>query len=89
MTTPQDAIAARRKLTNKLIAGKAAARLAPFFYPKVVLIAGDGSLLIEPVAMPQVQIDRHRQGREPDEKRRNEQAEVHQRTRLRASRRSR
>ncbi|WP_421737104.1 nuclear transport factor 2 family protein [Caulobacter sp.] len=46
MTTPQDAIAARRKLTNKLIAGKVAARLAPFFDPKVVLIAGDGSLLM-------------------------------------------
>ena len=46
MTTPQDAIAARRKLTNKLIAGKAAARLAPFFYLTVVLIAGDGSLLM-------------------------------------------
>jgi hypothetical protein len=43
---PADAIAARRKLTNKLIAGKAAARLTPFFDPKVVLIAGDGSLLM-------------------------------------------
>jgi hypothetical protein len=46
MTSPADAIAARRKLTNKLIAGKAAARLAPFFDPKAVLIAGDGSLLM-------------------------------------------
>lgn len=46
MTTPADAIAARRKLTNRLIAGKAAARLLPFFDPKVVLIAGDGSLLM-------------------------------------------
>lgn len=46
MTTPQDAIAARRKLTNKLIAAKAAARLAPFFDPQVRLIAGDGSLLM-------------------------------------------
>jgi hypothetical protein len=46
MTTPQDAIAARRKLTNRLIAGKIASRLAPFFDPKVVLIAGDGSVLM-------------------------------------------
>jgi hypothetical protein len=46
MTTPADAIAARRKLTNKLIAAKAAARLKPFFDPRVTLIAGDGSVLM-------------------------------------------
>lgn len=46
MTTPQDAIAARRKLTNKLIAAKDAPRLRPFFDPRVTLIAGDGSLLL-------------------------------------------
>ena len=46
MTMPQDAIAARRKLTNKLIAARAAARLTPFFDPQVRLIAGDGSLLM-------------------------------------------
>ena len=46
MTTPQDAIAARRKLTNKLIAAKDAARLRPFFDPRMTLIAGDGSLLL-------------------------------------------
>jgi ketosteroid isomerase-like protein len=46
MTTPEDAIAARRKLTNKLIAAKDAARLRPFFDPRVTLIAGDGSLLL-------------------------------------------
>lgn len=46
MTTPADAIAARRKLTNKLIAAKDAARLRPFFDPRVTLIAGDGSLLL-------------------------------------------
>ena len=46
MTTPQDAIAARRKLTNKLILAKDAARLRPFFDPRVTLIAGDGSLLL-------------------------------------------
>jgi hypothetical protein len=45
MTTPADAIAARRKLTNKLIAAKVAARLAPFFDPAITLIAGDGSVL--------------------------------------------
>jgi hypothetical protein len=46
MTTPADAIAARRKLTNKLIAAKDAARLRPFFDPRITLIAGDGSLLL-------------------------------------------
>ena len=46
MTTPQDAIAARRKLTNRLIAGKDARRLAPFFSPDIKVIAGDGSLII-------------------------------------------
>ncbi|PTS84559.1 MULTISPECIES: nuclear transport factor 2 family protein [unclassified Caulobacter] len=46
MTEPADAIAARRKLTNKLIAGKVAARLTPFFDPRVTLIAGDGSVLM-------------------------------------------
>lgn len=46
MTKPEDAIAARRKLTNKLIAAKDAARLRPFFDPRVTLIAGDGSLLL-------------------------------------------
>lgn len=46
MTTPVDAIAARRKLTNKLIAAKDAARLRPFFDPRITLIAGDGSLLL-------------------------------------------
>ena len=46
MTSPADAIAARRKLTNKLIAAKDAARLRPFFDPRITLIAGDGSLLL-------------------------------------------
>ncbi|EJL31217.1 hypothetical protein PMI01_02881 [Caulobacter sp. AP07] len=46
MTTPQDAIAARRKLTNRLIAGKDARRLAPFFSPDIKVIAGDGSLIL-------------------------------------------
>ena len=43
---PESAITARRKLTNKLIAAKDAARLRPFFDPPVNLIAGDGSLLL-------------------------------------------
>lgn len=46
MTTPQDAIAARRKLTNKLIAGKDARRLAPFLAPDIKVIVGDGALIL-------------------------------------------
>ncbi len=46
MTTPEDSIRARRRLTNRLIAGKDAARLAPFFDPGVTLIVGDGSLIV-------------------------------------------
>jgi len=46
MTTPQDAIAARRKLTNRLIASKDARRLTPFFSPDIKVIAGDGSLIL-------------------------------------------
>jgi ketosteroid isomerase-like protein len=46
MTIPADAIAARRKLTNRLIAGKDARRLAPFFAPDTKVIVGDGSLLM-------------------------------------------
>jgi len=42
----EDAIRARRKLTNKLIASKEAARLRPFFDPGVILIAGDGSRMV-------------------------------------------
>ena len=46
MTTPQDAIRARRKLTNKLIAAHDAKRLAPFFDPQANLISGEGGLLM-------------------------------------------
>jgi ketosteroid isomerase-like protein len=46
MTTSEDSIRARRRLTNRLIAGKDAARLAPFFDPAVTLIVGDGSLIV-------------------------------------------
>jgi ketosteroid isomerase-like protein len=45
VTAPEDAIRARRRLTNKLIAAHEAARLAPFFAADVMLIAGDGSLI--------------------------------------------
>lgn len=45
MTAPEDAIRARRRLTNKLIAGREAARLRPFFDPGVVVIVGDGALI--------------------------------------------
>jgi ketosteroid isomerase-like protein len=46
VTTPDDAIRARRRLTNKLIAAHDAARLRPFLAPDVKLIPGDGGLLM-------------------------------------------
>ena len=46
MTAPADAVRARRKLTNKLIAAHDAARLRPFFAPDVKLIVGDGDLIL-------------------------------------------
>jgi ketosteroid isomerase-like protein len=46
VTAPEDAIRARRRLTNKLIAAHEAARLKPFFTPDVRLIAGDGALIL-------------------------------------------
>lgn len=46
MTTPEDAIRARRKLTNKLIAAHEAHRLRPFFMVDVKLIVGDGGLIL-------------------------------------------
>lgn len=45
MTAPADAIRARRKLTNRLIAAHDAARLKPSLHPDVTLIAGDGTVL--------------------------------------------
>ena len=45
-TAPEDAIRARRKLTNRLIAAHAAERLRPFFTADVKLIVGDGGLLL-------------------------------------------
>jgi len=46
VTAPQDAIRARRRLTNKLIAAKEAARLRPFFVADARLIAGDGGVIL-------------------------------------------
>jgi hypothetical protein len=46
MTAPEDAIAARRKLTNKFIAAKEAERLRPFFLADARLITGDGGLIL-------------------------------------------
>lgn len=46
MTSPADAIRARRKLTNRLIAAHDAARLRPFLHPDMTVIAGDGSRLV-------------------------------------------
>jgi uncharacterized protein (TIGR02246 family) len=46
VTAPEDAIRARRRLTNKLIAAHDAAGLAPFFAPDARLIGGEGGLLL-------------------------------------------
>jgi hypothetical protein len=45
VTTPEDAIRARRRLTNKLIASHEAGRLRPFLDPEVKVIVGDGGLI--------------------------------------------
>ena len=46
MTAPADAIRARRRLTNRLIAAHEAQRLRPFFASDVRLIPGDGGLIL-------------------------------------------
>jgi ketosteroid isomerase-like protein len=46
MTAPEDAVRARRRLTNKLIAAHEAGRLKPFLAPEVELIPAGG----EPIA---------------------------------------
>lgn len=46
MVVPEDAIRARRRLTNKLIAARASTRLAPFFMIDARLIGGEGGLLL-------------------------------------------
>ena len=46
MTAPEDSIRARRRLTNKLIAAREAARLRPFFLADARVITGDGGLIL-------------------------------------------
>ncbi len=46
MTAPEDAIRARRRLTNRIIAAHEAARLKPYFAPDVKLIVGDSGLIL-------------------------------------------
>ena len=46
MTAPDDAIRARRRLTNKLIAAHDAARLKPFFAPDATLTPGGGTPIL-------------------------------------------
>jgi hypothetical protein len=45
VTAPEDAIRARRRLTNKLTAAHEAARLRPFLDPGVKVIVGHGGLI--------------------------------------------
>ena len=45
MTAPDDAIRAKRKLTNRLIVAHDAARLRPHLTDDMLLIAGDGALI--------------------------------------------
>ena len=46
MTPAETAIAARRKLTNRLIAEHQARRLRPFFTDDACVIVGDGELIL-------------------------------------------
>src|SRR5581483_8508032 len=46
MTAADDAIRARRRLTNRFIAERQAERLRPFFLPDARLITGDGGLIL-------------------------------------------
>ena len=46
MPSTQDAIRARRRLTNRFIAAHEAARLLPFFAADANLTAGDGGLIV-------------------------------------------
>ena len=45
MIDPADTIRARRRLTNRFIAGRETARLGPVFLATAVVIAGDGSVI--------------------------------------------
>ncbi|MFI4963903.1 MAG: nuclear transport factor 2 family protein [Caulobacterales bacterium] len=53
MTAPEGAIRARRRLTNKLIVARDAARLRPFFLADARLITGDGGLILGAEAIVQ------------------------------------
>lgn len=46
MTQAEDAIRARRKLTNKIIAAHDAVRLRPFLAANVQMTTGDGTLIL-------------------------------------------
>lgn len=46
MPSPEDAVRARRRLTNKLIAAHDAARLRPFLAADVQMTTGDGTLIL-------------------------------------------
>jgi hypothetical protein len=46
VTTAEDAIQARRRLTNKFIASGEAERLRPFFMDDASLITGDGGMIL-------------------------------------------
>jgi len=46
VTAPEDAILARRRLTNKFIAEKQALRLKPFFASDASVIPGGGGLIL-------------------------------------------
>jgi|SRR5215217_1265012 len=46
MPAPEDAVRARRKLTNKIIAAHDAARLRPFLAADVQMTTGDGTLIL-------------------------------------------
>jgi hypothetical protein len=60
VTAPEDAIRARRKLTNKFIAAREAERLRPFFAADMKLIAGDGALIVGADAVVQAFADQLR-----------------------------
>jgi len=53
VTAPADAVRARRKLTNRLIAAHDAARLRPFLHAEATMITGDGSLIVGAQAITQ------------------------------------
>ena len=63
MIAAVDAIRARRRLTNRLIAAHEAARLRPFLANDMRLIPGDGGLILGPDAVVAAFAD---QFRDPD-----------------------